>query len=139
MMGSLDPGDWDTDGTWLGLARKHISQLLELRRVNMTAVVVCGGVVRDPANGSALQHNWTANWDAYWALVSPHAAGILAFYPYDEPSPDLIASGPCQRPPPHTHTLSLSLSLFYSYSLSLTHTHTHTYIHARPHAPWFRI
>jgi hypothetical protein len=64
-----------------------------LAAANISVVIACSGLFIDPANQTALVKNWAQKWQAYWALVEPHASLILAFYPVDEPSPGLIASG----------------------------------------------
>jgi hypothetical protein len=67
--------------------------LASLARANLTGVLCPGGVFLDPHNSTALLDGWEARWDTYWRAIKPHARAILAWYPVDEPSPGLIASG----------------------------------------------
>ena len=67
------------------------ARLAALLAANISAVVTCEGLF---INGtSTLWPDYQQKWDAYWATTGPHSASILAFYPVDEPSPALIASG----------------------------------------------
>jgi hypothetical protein len=65
-----------------------------LQAANISAVVTCEGLfVNQSSAGATLWPDWQNRWDMYWASIAPHSASILAFYPVDEPSPTLIASG----------------------------------------------
>jgi hypothetical protein len=67
------------------IARADILAIKELMARNMTAILGSPGNVLTVAQG-AMQPDYRARWTDYWALVKPYASGILAFYPFDEPT-----------------------------------------------------
>jgi len=68
-----------------------VSQLKELRRLNMTGVLPTMGAFMQ--NATALRDDWQENWNRYWEALSPYTDAIQAFYPADEPHDPLISSG----------------------------------------------
>jgi hypothetical protein len=71
------------------LAQRNAAELRALQRQNMTGILPCGGVFRK--NATTLRGNWSEDWARYWAIVSPHAAAISAFAPFDEPQMSQMA------------------------------------------------
>ena len=73
-----------------------IAALEELKTNNLTAVLASIYSVvfdeKDPTQ-QKLKANYTEEWAVYWSAIKPYADMITAFYPVDEPSPTMIASG----------------------------------------------
>lgn len=77
-------------------ASLDIAALEELKTNNLTAVLASIYSVvfdeKDPTQ-QKLKANYTEEWAVYWSAIKPYADMITAFYPVDEPSPTMIASG----------------------------------------------
>ena len=67
------------------MAAADIAAITELRAKNMTAILGTPGNVLTFGQ-QKMQPGYTQRWQEYWRLVQPHAAGILALYPFDEPT-----------------------------------------------------
>jgi hypothetical protein len=67
------------------MAHADILAIQQLRARNMTAILGTPGNVLTVGQQS-MQPGYEQRWTEYWALLRPHSAAVLAFYPFDEPT-----------------------------------------------------
>ena len=68
------------------MALADIVSIQQLKAKNMTAILGTPGNVLTLGQRS-MQPDYEQRWREYWGLVRPHSASVLAFYPFDEPTP----------------------------------------------------